>query len=186
MRHAPDSCPARCGTGSHGTGVTEQPTMSKQNELHGIYNIGEIGLCRTTTFSGQAVSVTLVANRAVNQMARWDAARHRQSNHRAGGLPLIWGVLSRLENCIFGCAERRLILTGCTWCTPTSPLGWHAAVALMTGCEAHPTMYRTGSPLVRAEATPGAPPGQGLGRDDMARGIEASFTRRQPKQTHGG
>lgn len=33
------------------------------------------------------------------------------------------------------------------WCVPTSTLGWHADVALMTGCEAHPTMYRIGLKL---------------------------------------
>jgi len=38
----------------------------------------------TTKFNGQADSVTLVAFRAVNQMARFAAFRHCQSNQRAG------------------------------------------------------------------------------------------------------
>ena len=35
-----------------------------------------------------------------------------------------------------------------TWRIPASTLGWHAAVALMTGCGAQPTMYRIGSEIV--------------------------------------
>jgi len=46
----------------------------------------------TTKFNGQAGSVTLVANRTVNQMTRLDTVRHFQRNQRAGGLPLMWGV----------------------------------------------------------------------------------------------
>ena len=40
----------------------------------------------TTTFNGQANSVTLVANLAVNQMARLVAVRHCQGNQRTGRL----------------------------------------------------------------------------------------------------
>jgi hypothetical protein len=39
---------------------------------------------RTTTFNGQADSVTLVAYRAANQMARVGAFKHCRSNQRAG------------------------------------------------------------------------------------------------------
>ena len=35
-----------------------------------------------------------------------------------------------------------------TWRIPASTLGWHAAVALMTGCGAQLTMYRIGSEIV--------------------------------------
>ena len=35
-----------------------------------------------------------------------------------------------------------------TWRIPASTLGWHAAVALMTGFEAQPTMYRIGFEIV--------------------------------------
>jgi hypothetical protein len=40
--------------------------------------------------------------------------------------------------------KQGLILFDYTWRVPASTPGWHAAVALMTGCEAHPTMYRKG------------------------------------------
>ena len=40
-----------------------------------------------------------------------------------------------------------------TWRIPASTLGWHAAVALMTGCGAQPTMYRIGSEIV-SDRTP--------------------------------
>ena len=40
-----------------------------------------------------------------------------------------------------------------TWRIPASTLGWHAAVALMTGCGAQPTMYRIGSEIA-SDRTP--------------------------------
>jgi hypothetical protein len=48
--------------------------------------------CRTTTFNGQANTVTLVASRTANQKVRIVASWLCQSNHRAGGLPLMWDV----------------------------------------------------------------------------------------------
>jgi len=38
----------------------------------------------TTTFNGQADSVTLVANRTANQTARLEANKHCQSNQHVG------------------------------------------------------------------------------------------------------
>ena len=42
------------------------------------------------------------------------------------------------------CIRRLFNHTEDTWRVPASTLGWHAAVALMTGCGAQPTMYRIG------------------------------------------
>jgi len=47
----------------------------------------------TTTFNGQADSVTLVADRVVNHMTRIVASKFYRSNQRAGGLPLMCRVM---------------------------------------------------------------------------------------------
>jgi len=46
-----------------------------------------------------------------------------------------------------------------TWRIPASTLGWHAAVALMTGCGAQPTMYRIGSEIASDWTPPEVPSG---------------------------
>ena len=63
-------------------------------------------------------------------------------------------------------------------------LGWHAAVALMTGCEAHPTMYRTGE-NGEADTHPEIPSGEGLESSTMVKLIEESHAPSSAKQTYG-
>jgi len=61
-----------------------------------------------------------------------------------------------------------------TRCIPTGPLGEHATVALMTGCEASLTMYRIGFEWRQENPSGNLVRYKGLGSGNRVRLIEES------------